>query len=147
MTTLIWRSSVLDTGSMIRSGNAMKNRFSTEEACLNRLQEYCWPNGDAVCPYCRNANTTQLLKESRYHCNRCNTSFSVSVGTFFHKTRVELKKWFLLIGLMRQGDSEPSVRFLAKELAVNKNTAWRMLKRLKTASIDERQWLDELVED
>jgi transposase-like protein len=31
-------------------------------------------------------------KQQRYHCNNCNTSYSVTVGTIFHDTKLDLQK-------------------------------------------------------
>jgi transposase-like protein len=40
------------------------------------------------------------MTASRWKCQRCKRSFSVTVGTVFHKTHVDLQRWFLLISLM-----------------------------------------------
>ena len=36
----------------------------------------------------------------RWQCSRCKTSFSVTVNTLFHRTRLPLPKWFLAIILI-----------------------------------------------
>lgn len=72
----------------------------------------------------------------RHHCNACNTSFSVTVNTIFHNTRIPMQKWLAAITLYMEDEKKITVRKLADALEVNKNTAWAMLNRLKEASLD-----------
>jgi transposase-like protein len=69
-----------------------------------------------------------MPKELRYHCNVCKCSFSVTVRTVFHKTKVDLQKWFFAIK-----QSDLSVRKLAAEINVDKNTANFIQSRIKVA--------------
>ena len=71
-----------------------------------------------------------MPKEERYHCNTCNKSYSVTVGTMFHKTKVDLQKWFYAISLIANNENI-SARQLGKEIDVTKDTAWFMMKRIK----------------
>ncbi len=53
-------------------------QFPTHDACIERLEAVRW--GDKPkCPYCKSFRVTSMAH--RYHCNACNTSFSVTVGT------------------------------------------------------------------
>ena len=97
---------------------------------LGILEQIRW-NGKPKCPYCGSNNATAYKSEKRYHCNSCYTSFSVTVGTIFHKTHVSLDKWFLAIQLVINSSGGISVRQLASEVGVNKNTAASMVKRIK----------------
>ncbi len=72
-----------------------------------------------------------MAKESRYHCNGCNTNYSVTARTVFKSTRVDLQKWFLLIAYMINERKEPSARKLAVIIEVNKNTACYMAMRVR----------------
>ncbi|KST62450.1 transposase [Mastigocoleus testarum] len=97
---------------------------------LGILEQIRW-NGKPKCPYCKSNNATAYKSEKRYRCNSCYTSFSVTVGTIFHKTHVSLDKWFLAIRLVINSCGGISVRQLASEVGVNKNTAASMVKRIK----------------
>ena len=97
---------------------------------LGILEQILW-NGKPKCPYCGSNNATAYKSEKRYHCNSCYISFSVTVGTIFHKTHVSLDKWFLAIRLVINSSGGISVRQLASEVGVNKNTAASMVKRIK----------------
>ncbi|WP_083468914.1 transposase [Nostoc piscinale] len=107
----------------------MYEKFPTREACLIHLEKQRW-KGKPKCPYCSSSNFTHLKNGSRYHCNLCNTKYSVTVKTLFHRTRVDLQKWFLAIYLLIYARTKLSSRQLAKLLAVDKNTAWLMIARI-----------------
>jgi transposase-like protein len=113
--------------------------------CLTLLEQIRW-GGIPQCPYCQSTNSTAITKERRYHCNACFTSYSVTVNTLFHKTRVDLQKWFLAIRLVLNFSEGITVRQLAKEIGVNKNTACYMLKRIRKAIAEESELLQRLIE-
>lgn len=105
--------------------------FPNNETCINHLESVIW-NGAAICPHCKRRNTYPLIKELRHHCKHCRKSFSVTLGTIFHDTRIPLQKWFLAI-LSVCGPQELSSRELSKALDVNKNTGLLMINRIKSA--------------
>ena len=74
-------------------------KFPTQKDCIEHLEMVRW-NSTPICPYCNSKKQTPLKNENRYHCNTCNTSFSVTVGTIFHKTKIDLQKWFLALSLI-----------------------------------------------
>ncbi|MCC5665450.1 transposase [Nostoc sp. CHAB 5784] len=114
------------------------------EECLALLEQIRW-GGKPKCPYCESTNATAYKNEHRYHCNECFTSYSVTVGTLFHKTHVELQKWFVAIHLVLNLPGGISVRQLAKEIEVNKNTASYMIERIHKAIKEEREILEKLI--
>jgi len=77
-----------------------------------------------------------MKRQFRHHCNACNISFSVTVNTVFHNTRIPMQKWLAAVVLYGENDKKITVRKLAEVLEVNKNTAWTMLNRLKDARLD-----------
>ncbi len=62
-------------------------KFPTQDSCIKHLEQCKW-NNTPKCPYCESINQTPLKDTYRYHCNNCNTSFSVTVGTIFHQTHL-----------------------------------------------------------
>jgi predicted transcriptional regulator of viral defense system len=76
----------------------------------------------------------------------CNVSFSVTVKTLFHNTRIPLQKWFAAIEIFIQHEKLISVRKLAKTLDINKNTAWTMITRINKAGIEYGDFFAKLVE-
>ena len=109
------------------------------------LEAVRW-NGDPKCPYCQSLNVTPAPKELRHHCNNCNTSFSVTVQTIFHNTKLDLQRWFLAIALILNAKKGLSARQLARDLEVNKNTAWYMAMRIRKAMEDNGELLKGIVE-
>lgn len=120
-------------------------QFPTPESCIKHLEGVRW-NGRPACPYCHSKRQTPLKNEQRYHCNSCNTSYSVTVGTIFHKTKIDLQKWFLAISLVLNAKKGISARQLMRDIEVNKNTAWYMLMRLRRAMVEHGELLKGLVE-
>ena len=105
-------------------------KFPTQESCIEHLEKARW-NSKPTCPYCRSANTATHIH--RHRCYNCKTSFSVTVGTIFHRTHLPLQKWFLAITLMLNAKKSLSALQLSRELEVNKNTAWRIAMQIRKA--------------
>lgn len=115
------------------------------EDCLALLEEIRW-GGIPQCPYCESTNSTAIKKERRYHCNSCFNSYSVTVGTLFHKTRIDLQKWFLAIHLVLNTQKSISERQLAKTIGVNRNTGSYMITRIRKAVIEEYELIQQIIE-
>ena len=110
----------------------IERRFPTQASCIKRLEKIVW-SGRPRCPYCGASRFTRLAATPRYHCNGCNTSFSVTARTLFHKTKIDLRKWFLAISSYTDIGVAPSSRKLAAALRIDKNTACYLNMRLRRA--------------
>lgn len=120
--------------------------FDSHEECLAYLEQIRW-KGVHTCPYCSSTKATAYKNEHRYRCNSCFTSYSVIVGTIFHKTHVDLRKWFKAISLFHKLNGDVSVRGLARELHLNRATAASMVKRLQEVPADQTEMLKKIVQD
>lgn len=120
-------------------------KFPTETDCIAHLERVRW-HGVPVCPYCQSTRTTAMPSESRHHCNGCNTTFSVTVNTIFHHTHLDLQKWFLAVSLVLNAKKGIAARQLARDLAVNRNTAWYMGMRIRNAMFEQGELLKGIVE-
>lgn len=120
-------------------------QFPTQESCITRLELARW-NGTPVCVYCGSTNTNPLPKELRHHCNGCRKSFSVTVGTIFHDTRLPLQKWFLLITLMLNAKKGLSACQAARDIEVRRPTVWSMMHRIRKSMADNGELLTGIVE-
>ena len=120
-------------------------KFPSQQACIEHLELARW-KGVPACPYCKSIKTTKMQNEARHHCNTCNTTFSVTVGTIFHNTKMDLQKWFLGISLMLNAKKGVSARQLARDLEVHRNTAWYMAMRIRKAMLDNGELLRGIVE-
>ena len=121
--------------------------FPTQDECIAHLESIRW-RGKPQCPYCESTNTTPYPKGKRHHCNNCNTKFSVTVRTIFHHTHLPCQKWFLAVALVLNAKKGLSARQLARDLKVNKDTAWRMGMKIRDAMQEpaQRELLTGLVE-
>lgn len=124
---------------------AIYKKFPQESDCIAHLERVRW-NGTPVCPYCKSTRTTPMPAESRHHCNGCNTTFSVTVDTIFHHTHLDLQKWFLGISLVLNAKKGISARQLARDLEVNKSTAWYMGMRIRNAMFEQPELMPGIVE-
>ncbi|MEA2077852.1 MAG: transposase [Candidatus Marinimicrobia bacterium] len=107
----------------------LKILFPDNASSMKFLESIRWGKAP-VCPHCGSKRVTSFKKEHRHHCNTCNISFSATVNTVFHNTRIPLQKWFGAVSLIFNNKQKVSVRKLATEINVNKNTAWQMLVKL-----------------
>ena len=120
-------------------------KFPTKESCIKHLEYVRWQ--DVVgCPYCEATNCTKLKKDFRHHCNTCNTHFSVLVNTIFYDSRLPLQKWFLAIALIINAKKGISSRQLARDIEVNKDTAWSMQMRIRQAMQNDGRFMTGIVE-
>ncbi len=117
--------------------------FKTHEECLAYLEQVRW-NGKPKCPYCGSIRAAAYKSESRYHCNDCFTSYSVTVGTLFHKTHIDLQTWFRAIQIILIDSREISIRKLARDLKISKKTASSMRSRINAAIQNDFQLMQQL---
>ncbi len=114
---------------------------------MAHLEQVRW-GSKPTCPYCQAGQSTPIPNERRHHCNACNTTFSVTVRTIFHQSHTPLQKWFLAVAIVLNAKKGIAARQLARDLEVNKNTAWRMAMKIRDAmnESDQRIILSGLVE-
>lgn len=124
-------------------------QFPTQESCIEHLEKMRWGN-TPVCPYCQSINTNKTYNKEteryRHHCNGCRKSFSATIGTIFHDTRLPLQKWFLAIALILNAKKGISSRQLARDIDVHVETAWSMGHRIRKAMKQDSSLLSGIVE-
>jgi len=114
--------------------------YPTDVDCVRHLEAVRW-GGQPVCPYCQSQNVTSYKDALRHHCNTCKASFSATVHTLFHNTKLDLQKWFLALYLVLNTKKGISARQLSREIEVNKDTAWRMLVQIRKAMHQDAELL------
>jgi transposase-like protein len=116
-------------------------RWPTKDDCIAHLEAVRWGESP-TCPYCgadrvsRNRDSSRDMTAARWKCQRCKRSFSVTVGTIFHNTHVDLQRWFLLISLMLSARKGLSAMQAARDLEMRRPTVWSMMHRLRKAMAD-----------
>lgn len=121
-------------------------RFPTPESCIAHLETVRW--GDSPgCPYCRSPRVGRKNDGGqRWNCHLCKKSFSVTVGTIFHNSHVDLQRWFLLIALMFSAKKGLSAMQAARDLEMRRPTVWSMMHRIRAAMKDDGKLLAGIVE-
>jgi len=122
---------------------ALMNRFATEDACKQFLQDKRWPNG-VHCPRCQ-SEKVYALKARPFHwvCKqaRCGGRngyrFSVITKTVFENTNYPLRTWFQVIYLMTQSKKGISALQIHRQIGSGDyRTAWYMCHRIRAAMKD-----------
>lgn len=114
---------------MTKELNKIYKKFPDENSCIMALEKIMWDN-NPVCPYCKSNNYSRVKNSERYHCNNCNTSYSVTVNSIFHKTKIPLQKWFYIMYLKEANKLDIPVRNLGDELNITKDTANRIINKV-----------------
>jgi hypothetical protein len=72
-----------------------------------------------------------------YQCKSCRRQVSLTAGTIFHKTRVSLLKWFMLIHRMASSKTGVSINEMRRELEIKDyKTVWVMAHKIRKAMAD-----------
>ena len=127
-------------------------RFKTNDDAIAYLERIRWA-GKPKCPYCQSESIGRHVEMTktgrRYKCKGCKRSFSVTVGTLFHRTHVPLQKWFLVIALMLNAKKSLSAYQIARDTGIRRTTVWTMQGRIRAAmalSSEQKRLLEGIVE-
>ncbi len=129
-------------------------QFATPEACNDFLEELRWPDG-VECLYCNSKRASKYVKQAGtrtrmnaktgaaelkpvparilYVCLDCEEQFSVTEGTIFNDTHLDLEKWFMAVALMVNAKKGLSVLQLKRHIKVAYKTAWYLNHRIRKA--------------
>ena len=123
-------------------------RFQYNEEAVKYLESVRWKDG-VTCVYCGSDKVChhQEISKRRWQCWNCRKSFSVTVGTIFHHSHIQLNKWFLLMALMINAKKGLSACQAARDLGMNRPTVWSMMHRIRKAmESDQSELLKGIVE-
>lgn len=107
--------------------------FKTEEQCREYLVQQRW-NGKPVCPHCGYSDKAYKIEGGkRFKCGNkeCYKKYSVTVGTFFENSNIELRTWFAAMYLITAHKKGISSLQLSRDLNIHQKTAWFMLHRIR----------------
>lgn len=113
---------------------AVFERIQTQEQAIQHLENIRW-NGVPVCPYCsgthirRHASSDRA--EQRWQCQTCKRTFSVTVGTVFHRTHISLPEWFLILSLVLDPQKPVSAAQIARDMGIRRPTISSMIQRIR----------------
>ena len=123
-------------------------KFEQNQDAVKFLEQVRWKDG-VICTKCGSKKTCKhhVGTRKRWQCWNCHHVFSVTTGTIFHHTHVDLNKWFLLIALMINAKKGLSACQAARDLGMNRPTVWSMMHRIRKAmATDQLELLKGIVE-
>ena len=111
--------------------------FSSELLALQYLESVRW-RLHRYCPKCGEMERTSPVKSKNhrpglYYCNSCRSTFTVTVGTIFERSKVPMNKWLLAFQLMVASKKGMPALQLHRMIDVSYNTAWFMCHRIREA--------------
>lgn len=115
----------------IKSLHEARTIFSTDHKCREYLRKMRWPNG-VTCPRCGAKHPTYMESRQQWQC-KCRYQFSVTAGTIFHKTHIDLPRWMLAVWSICNSPKGISSKQIQRELGVTYKTAWYMTRRIRGA--------------
>ena len=123
-------------------------QYPDQESCIRCLEEKRW--GDMPeCPYCCSQNVAWKKENDlvgRWNCYTCRSSFNVLSKTIFQQTRIPLQKWFAAIALLLNAKKSIPSHQLARDLGLNKATAWYLAHRIRMAMQEGDVLLEGIIE-
>ena len=109
--------------------------FTNEDKAREHLEAIRWPDGP-YCPHCGEVQKIYRLHGKSHrpgliHCNSCENSFTVTVGSVMESSHVPLNKWVLAYRLICSSKKGMSAHQLHRMLDVTYKTAWFMAMRIR----------------
>lgn len=120
-------------------------KFPDELAATKFFEKARW-NETIQCAYCESEKISRRKKDYRFTCMDCTKSFSVTVNTMLHKTRIPLKTWLIAFSLVTDAKKGISAKQLERNLDVSYKTAWRMGMKMRKLMREPAGKLDDVVE-
>ena len=123
-------------------------RFPDHESCIEHLENVRFED-EPYCPLCGGLKVARKAdgeRVGRWNCYDCKSSFNVLSGTIFQKTKIDLQKWFLAIGILLNAKKSVSSHQLARDLDMTQQTAWYMAMRIRKAMATNGELLQGIIE-
>lgn len=109
-------------------------KYGNNELCIKLLEQIRWEEG-IVCPYCGShkiSTKSEKNQMDRHQCQECNKSFTVLVGTIFHKAR-KLPEWFMILGLMLNAKKSKSSYEISRDIGMRQASVWDIMNKIRKA--------------
>lgn len=111
--------------------------YSNETAAREHLEGIRWADG-VYCPHCGGFDGIKKLggaaaARGLWHCTPCRKKFTVTVGTVFERSHIDLTKWLAAFHLMCASKKGVSAHQGHRMLGVTYKTAWFMWHRIREA--------------
>jgi transposase-like protein len=113
----------------------------TEDQAREYLESLRWPNGPA-CVHCGDTNVAKLngkaTRPGVIKCRACRKQFTVTVGTIFERSHIELRHWVMAFCLVCSSKKGISALQIQRMLGLGSyKSAWHMAHRIRHAMQNE----------
>src|SRR6476661_3391601 len=115
--------------------------FNDEDKAREYMEFLRWGNAGPACPHCGGADPYRLTpkegsktRKGLYKCAACRKQFTVTVGTIFEDSHIQISKWLMAIFILFSSKKSISSNQLHRMLGVSYKTAWFMSHRLRFAA-------------
>ena len=119
-----------------------QKQFPDDEACLEHIMRANYGGTELTCPKCDEfGKFYRMTKERGYVCQHCGHHLHPTAGTFMHRTRLPLHKWFFAMYLFSTSRHGVAAKELERQLGVTYPTAWRMAHEIRKHMADtDGEW-------
>ncbi len=111
--------------------------FSDADRAFEYAKRFRWPDGNVVCPRCKNAKHSFIKTRKVWFCYECKKQFSLKLGTVFEDSALTLDKWMTGFWMLCNCKNGVSSMELHRTLGITQKAAWFMLQRLRLALQDD----------
>ena len=122
-----------------------QRQFPDDEACLEHMMKVRYGGTETHCPSCGVwAKFYRMTRERAYVCQHCKAQIHPTAGTFMHRSRTSLHKWFRAMHMFTTSRHGVAAAELKRELDITYKTAWRMAHEIRKhmAEVDGEWPLD-----
>lgn len=120
----------------------ISDRFPRELDAIEFFESHRWGQ-DPVCPYCHSTSSSARTKDHRFKCYNCSKTFSVTVNTHLHDTRLPLKKWLFAFSIIADAKKGVSAMQLQRNLSISYPTAFKMYHTIREIMAADNRHLNE----
>ena len=119
-----------------------QRQYPDDEACLAKIMRARYGGTSLDCPKCGVfGKFYRMTKERGYVCQHCGHHLHPTAGTFMHRTRLPLHKWFYAMFLFSTSRHGVAAKELERQLGVSYPTAWRMAHQIRKYMADvDGEW-------
>ncbi len=124
----------------------LAKEYSDEDKARALFESWRWPNGNPVCPHCKNdgkekanwkltskPDTKRKVRAGLYCCGVCRKPFTSTVGTVLESSHIPMSKWVMAIFLICSSKKAMSAHQLHRMLGITYKAAWFMAHRIRYA--------------
>jgi transposase-like protein len=125
--------------------STLHKSFGTKAKCIAYLEKLRWGKTPG-CVLCGAMNVRKRKDTIKWHCNSCNSDYTVLYGTIFEGSKLQLPKWFEIVMLMANSPMGVAAKEIERNVGVTYKTAWYAAHRTRCAMIDNELRLQGVVE-